>query len=116
MGIISDPTCIYCENALETAAHFLCECSHFVTQRQEIWGKSYLHPSEADTVQNHTYSHNTLVHIIRVLLGMAYGPTPQSRPAGLYKPCPLLECNGTSLVCIACVFVAFLFHVVQFMN
>jgi len=30
----------------------LCECSHFVTLRQEIWGKSYLHPSEADLVQN----------------------------------------------------------------
>jgi len=24
---------------------------------------------------------------------MAYGPTRQSRPAGLYKPCPLLEWN-----------------------
>jgi len=52
MGIISDPTCNYCEEGLETAAHFLCECSHFVTQRQEIWGKSHLHPSEADSVQN----------------------------------------------------------------
>jgi len=52
MGITSDPTCNYCEEGLETAAHFLCECSHFVTQRQEIWGKSNLHPSEADSVQN----------------------------------------------------------------
>jgi len=52
MGITSDPTYNYCEKGLETAAHFLCECSHFVTQRQEIWGKSYLHPSEADSVQN----------------------------------------------------------------
>jgi len=51
MGIISDPTCNYCEEGLETAAH-LCKCSHFVTQRQEKWGKSYLHPSEADSVQN----------------------------------------------------------------
>ena len=41
MGIISDPTCDYCEDGLETAAHFLRECSHFVTLRQEIWGKSY---------------------------------------------------------------------------
>jgi len=49
---LSDPTCNYCEEGLETAAHFLYECSHFVTQRQEIWGKSYLHPSEADSVQN----------------------------------------------------------------
>ena len=49
MGIISDPTCNYCEEGLETAARFLCECSHFV---KEIWGKSYLHPSEADSVQN----------------------------------------------------------------
>jgi len=52
MGIISDPTCNYCEEGLETAAHFLCECSHCVTLRQEIWEKSYLHPSEADSVQN----------------------------------------------------------------
>jgi len=34
MGIISDPTCNYCEEGLETAAYFLCECSHFVTLRQ----------------------------------------------------------------------------------
>ena len=52
MGIISDPTCNYCKEELDTAAHFLRECRHFVTQRQEIWGKSYLHPSEADSVQN----------------------------------------------------------------
>jgi len=50
--IISDPTCNYCEEGLETAAHFLCECSHFMTQRQEIWRKSYLHPPEADSVKN----------------------------------------------------------------
>jgi len=37
MGITSDPTCNYCEEGLETAAHFLCKCSHFVTQHQEIW-------------------------------------------------------------------------------
>ena len=52
MVIIYNPTCNYCEEGLETAAHFQCECSHLVTQRQEIWGKSYLHPSEADSVQN----------------------------------------------------------------
>jgi len=52
MGIINDPTCNYCEEGLETAAHFLCECSHFVTLCQEIWGKSYLDASEADSVQN----------------------------------------------------------------
>jgi len=38
MGITSDLTCNYCEEGLETAAHFLCECRHFVTLRQEIWG------------------------------------------------------------------------------
>jgi len=52
MGISNDPTCNYCEEGLETKAHYLCECSHFVTLRQEIWGKSYLHPAEADSVQN----------------------------------------------------------------
>jgi len=114
MGIICDPTCNYCEEGLETAAHFQRECSHFVTLRlatktlicvlvsrprwcltlsnpvpwqnwmaaylgytlrmktlfrgwpvmvhdthtrrrrlrQEIWGKTYLCPSEADSVQN----------------------------------------------------------------
>ena len=44
MGTISDQTYNYCEEGLETAAHFLCECSHFVTLRQEIWGKVLFTP------------------------------------------------------------------------
>jgi len=62
MGIISDPTCNYCEEGLEIAAHFICEYSHFVTLHQE---KSYLHLSEADSVQNLVRfiqkAHDTLV-------------------------------------------------------
>ena len=103
---VPDPTCNYCEEGLEIAAHFLCECSHFVTLRQEIWGKSYLHPSEADSVQNlvrfiqksHRFSQYSSLQIIGVLLGMAYAPTWWSRPAGLYKPRPLLEWNGIHCV------------------
>jgi len=33
-------------------------------------------------------------------LGMAYGPTQQSWPTGLYKPCPLLEWDGSMQACI----------------
>jgi len=52
MAISNDPTRNYCEDGLETTAHFLCECSDFVTLCQEIWGKSYLHPSEADSIES----------------------------------------------------------------
>jgi len=51
MGIINDPTCNYCEEGLETACSYV-NVIIFVTLRQEIWGKSFLHLSEADSVQN----------------------------------------------------------------
>jgi len=98
MDITSDPTCNYSEERLETAAHFLCECSHFVTLCQEIWGKSYLHPSEADSVQN-------LVRFILKSHRFLYTLSLDNRSPsgdgllthsayGLYEPCLLLEWNG----------------------
>ena len=114
MGIISDPTCNYCEEGLETAAHFICECRHFAALCPEIWGNliyTFLKLTQYrilwDSSKNHTDFRNTKVLrksvwfldvIIGILLGMAFGPTRQSRPTGLYEPCRWLEWNGINML------------------
>ena len=114
MGITSDPTCNYCEEGLETAAHFICECRHFAALCPEIWGNliyTFLKLTQYrilwDSSKNHTDFRNTKVLrksvwfldvIIGILLGMAFGPTRQSRPTGLYEPCRWLEMEWNQYV------------------
>jgi len=48
-----------CNEADETALHYLCYCSHYGAVRTKIWGKPFLHPSEAP--------HITVIDLLRFL-------------------------------------------------
>jgi len=45
LGLINSPECGNCNEADETALHYLCYCSHYGAVRTRIWGKPFLHPS-----------------------------------------------------------------------
>jgi len=46
LGLVNSPECGNCNEADETALHYLCYCSHYGAVRTRIWGKPFLHPSE----------------------------------------------------------------------
>jgi len=46
LGLINSPKCGNCNEADETALHYLCYCSHYDAVRTRIWGKPFLHPSK----------------------------------------------------------------------
>jgi len=46
LGLINSPKCGSCNEADETALHYLCYCNHYGAVRTRIWGKPFLHPSE----------------------------------------------------------------------
>jgi len=46
LGLINSPKCSNCNEADETALHYLCYCSHYGAAGTRIWGKPFLHPSE----------------------------------------------------------------------
>jgi len=45
LGLINNK-CSNCNEADETALHYLCYCSHYGAFRTRIWGKPFLRPSE----------------------------------------------------------------------
>ena len=49
MGSTSNPFCSYCDEAIESASHFLCYCNYFGLLRRSIWGKHCLHPMDIDS-------------------------------------------------------------------
>jgi len=46
LGLINSPKCGNCNEADETALHYLCYCSHYGEVTNRIWEKPFLHPSE----------------------------------------------------------------------
>jgi len=98
MAIINDPTCTYCEEGPETAAHFMCKCSHYVPLRQEIQGESTLQKLSQyrilqDSSINHTDSHNTLVpRLQESCWGWPMDPLSGLGLRGCTSPAPY--CNG----------------------
>jgi len=46
LGLVNNAKCSNCNEADETAPHYLCHCSHYGAVRTRIWGKPFLHPSE----------------------------------------------------------------------
>jgi len=46
LGLINSSKCGNCNEADETALHYLYYCSHYGAVRTRIWGKPFLHPSE----------------------------------------------------------------------
>jgi len=46
LGLVNSPGCSNCNEADETALHYLCYCSHYGAVRTRIWGKPFLHPNE----------------------------------------------------------------------
>lgn len=47
IGVRDDPDCDYCGRDSESAIHFLCNCPQLSQIRKEIYGYSFLTPSEA---------------------------------------------------------------------
>ena len=66
LGLTNDPFCSYCDEAIESASHFLCCCSHFSVLRTTIWGNlvytqvmwtvSQLGPSDFYKKKSHRFS------------------------------------------------------------
>jgi len=46
LGLVNSPECGNCNEADETALHYLCYCIHYGAVRTRIWGKPFLHPSK----------------------------------------------------------------------
>jgi len=46
LGLVNSLECGNCNEADETALHYLCYCRHIGAVRTRIWGKPFLHPSE----------------------------------------------------------------------
>jgi len=46
LRLINSPKCGNCNEADETALHYLCYCSHYGAVRTRSWGKPFMHPNE----------------------------------------------------------------------
>ena len=73
MGLSNNPFCSYCDEAIESALHFLCYCSYFSVLRTAIWGNQVYTPMILtvlqlgtlwDPLENHKGSHKSQFHYI----------------------------------------------------
>jgi len=59
LWLTNSPKCGNCNEADETALHYLCYCIQYGAVRTRIWGKPFLHPSEVP--------HTTVKDLLRFL-------------------------------------------------
>ena len=50
MGVVTNPFCEQCDEAIESAMHYLCYCSSFSSIRRAIWGKDILYPADIEAI------------------------------------------------------------------
>jgi len=78
LGLINNsPKCDNCNEADETALHYLCYCNHYGAVRTRIWGKPFLHPSKVP--------HITVKDLLRFLTSSRrFSSYPGKEYQGLY--------------------------------
>jgi len=48
--VVTNPFCEQCDEAIESAMHYLCYCSSFSSIRRAIWGKDILYPADIEAI------------------------------------------------------------------